>query len=251
MSTQAQTSSTELDGQPRGVNFPACARSGPLFGPNRMKLGVFGLNLSSAGGITAAKDRHEIDWEQNRRLVLLAEKAGFEAAVPVARWRGFEGASNPWGQSFETYTWAAGLAAATSRIAIFSTSHVLTVSPVLAAKQISTIDHISNGRVRRVRRHRRRGAGRGQTLSGPRGRPRGVGEQERLGSGRSQDRPRTREAARHEPQRGRRFSSGGNGAADRRQHRRTLRSRLGRALPDLDELRTRPTASARARSRPA
>ena len=147
MSTQAQTSSTESDGQPRGVDFPGCARSGPLFGPNRIKLGVFGLNLSSAGGITAAKDRHEIDWEQNRRLVLLAEKAGFEAAVPVARWRGFEGASNPWGQSFETYTWAAGLAAATSRIAIFSTSHVLTVSPVLAAKQISTIDHISNGRV--------------------------------------------------------------------------------------------------------
>jgi FMNH2-dependent dimethyl sulfone monooxygenase len=147
MSSRAQTSSTGTVEQPLGINFPACARSGPLFGPNRMKLGVFGLNLSSAGGITAAKDRHEIDWEQNRRLVLLAEKAGFEAAVPVARWRGFEGASNPWGESFETYTWAAGLAAATTRIAVFSTSHILTVSPVLAAKQISTIDHISNGRV--------------------------------------------------------------------------------------------------------
>ena len=133
--------------QPRGLDNPPCARTGPLFGPNRMKLGIFGLNLSSAGGITAAKDRHEIDWEQNRRLVLLAEQAGFEAAVPVARWRGFEGASNPWGESFETYTWAAGLAAVTSRIAIFSTSHILTVSPVSAAKQISTIDHISNGRV--------------------------------------------------------------------------------------------------------
>jgi FMNH2-dependent dimethyl sulfone monooxygenase len=147
VASQSKTGSTEPLEQARGINFPACARSGPLFGPNRMKLGVFGLNLSSAGGITAAKDRHEIDWEQNRRLVLLAEKAGFEAAVPVARWRGFEGASNPWGESFETYTWAAGLAAATSRIAVFSTSHILTVSPVLAAKQISTIDHISNGRV--------------------------------------------------------------------------------------------------------
>jgi FMNH2-dependent dimethyl sulfone monooxygenase len=72
--------------------------------------------------------------------------AGFEAAVPFARWRGFEGASNPWGKSFEPYTWAAGLAAVTSRIAVVSTSHVLTVSPIMAAKQISTVDHISNGR---------------------------------------------------------------------------------------------------------
>ncbi len=126
--------------------FPECDRTGPLFGPNRLKLGVFGLNLSSAAGITSAKDRHEIEWKQNVRLVQLAEKAGFEAAVPVARWRGFEGASNPWGESFETYTWAAGLASVTSRIGIFCTSHVLTVSPVMAAKAMSTIDHISGGR---------------------------------------------------------------------------------------------------------
>ena len=126
--------------------FPDCDKTGPLFGPNRLKLGVFGLNLSSAAGITAAKDRHEVEWKQNVRLVQLAEKAGFEAVVPVARWRGFEGASNPWGESFETYTWAAGLASVTSRIGIFCTSHVLTVSPVMAAKAMSTIDHISGGR---------------------------------------------------------------------------------------------------------
>ena len=123
-----------------------CDHGGPLFSRNRMKLGVFGLNLTSAAGITAAKDRHEVDWKQNVRLVQMAERAGFEAAVPVARWRGFEGASNPWGESFETYTWAAGLASVTSRIAIVSTSHVLTVSPVMAAKAITTIDHISGGR---------------------------------------------------------------------------------------------------------
>jgi FMNH2-dependent dimethyl sulfone monooxygenase len=147
MTTENQTSATIEGKAHRAMHVPPCAKTGPLFGPNRMKLGVFGLNLSSAGGITAAKDRHEINWDQNRRLVQLAERAGFEAAVPVARWRGFEGATNPWGESFETYSWAAGLAAATSRIAVFSTSHILTVSPVMAAKQISTIDHISNGRV--------------------------------------------------------------------------------------------------------
>jgi FMNH2-dependent dimethyl sulfone monooxygenase len=126
--------------------FPACAKSGPLFGTNKLKLGIFGLNVSSAGALTTAKDRHEIDWDQNVRLVQVAEAAGFEAAVPFARWRGFEGLSNPGGNSFESFTWAAGMAAVTSRIAIFSTSNVMTISPVMAAKQLSTIDHISHGR---------------------------------------------------------------------------------------------------------
>ena len=71
---------------------------------------------------------------------------GFEALVPVGRWRGFEGRTNFAGESFETYTWAAGLAEATERIMVFATSHVPTVHPVLAAKQAVTIDHISSGR---------------------------------------------------------------------------------------------------------
>ncbi|WP_454787816.1 LLM class flavin-dependent oxidoreductase [Mycolicibacterium lutetiense] len=112
-----------------------------------MKLGVFGLNVNSAGGVSRSSRRHEIDWDQNVRLVLEAEKAGFDAAIPFSRWRGFEGETNPWGKSFEPYTWAAALAALTSTITVFSTSHCLTVSPVMAAKQIATIDAISDGRV--------------------------------------------------------------------------------------------------------
>ena len=65
-------SSTALGARPA---FPPCDRGGPLFGPNRMKLGIFGLNVSSAGGLTAAKDRHEINWSQNLRLVQQAEAA--------------------------------------------------------------------------------------------------------------------------------------------------------------------------------
>lgn len=124
-----------------------CDRRMPLFADTGIKLGVFGLNVSSAGALSRSPKRHEIDWDQNVRLVQMAEEAGFEAAVPYARWRGFEGESNPWGQSFEPYCWAAGLAAKTSRITIFTTSHCLTVSPVMAAKEIATIDHISHGRV--------------------------------------------------------------------------------------------------------
>lgn len=127
--------------------YTAPDTSGPLFADTGMKLGVFGLNISSAGGLTKGPDRHEPSWEQNLDLVRQAEAAGFEAAVPISRWRGFEGETNPWGRSLEAYTWAAALAASTSSITVWATSHVLSVTPLMAAKQLATIDHISNGRV--------------------------------------------------------------------------------------------------------
>jgi len=112
-----------------------------------LKLGLFGINTSAAGGLTKGRDRHEPNWKQNLDLVKLAEGAGFDAVVPISRWRGFEGETNPWGRSLETFTWAAALAASTTTIRIWATSHVLSVSPLVAAKQIATIDEISNGRI--------------------------------------------------------------------------------------------------------
>lgn len=112
-----------------------------------LKLGLFGINTSAAGGLTKGPDRHEPSWQQNLDLVRHVEKAGFDSVVPISRWRGFEGDTNPWGRSLETYTWAAALAASTSTIMLWATSHVLSVSPLVAAKQIATIDEISNGRI--------------------------------------------------------------------------------------------------------
>ena len=70
----------------------------------------------------------------------------FEAVVPVARWRGFGGVTNFNGACYETFTWAAGVSAATDRVAVFATSHVPTLHPIVAAKQATTVDPISNGR---------------------------------------------------------------------------------------------------------
>ena len=85
-------------------------------------------------------------WEHTSEIVKRADAMGFELALPVARWRGFGGTTDFNGESFETYTWAAGLAQATKNIMIAATSHVPTVHPIVAAKQATTIDHISNGR---------------------------------------------------------------------------------------------------------
>ncbi len=46
----------------------------------------------------------------------------------------------------ETMTWAAGLLAATKNIAVFATIHTAANHPVVVAKQMATIDHISHGR---------------------------------------------------------------------------------------------------------
>ncbi|HEY8695341.1 MAG TPA: LLM class flavin-dependent oxidoreductase [Chloroflexota bacterium] len=118
----------------------------PLFGPNRLKLGVFGANLGGGCTATMAEGTLEATWPATLEVARLADEAGIEAMVPVARWKGFGGPTNFNAESFETYTWAAGLGAQTKRIAVFATSHVPTVHPIVAAKQATTIDHITGGR---------------------------------------------------------------------------------------------------------
>jgi len=120
--------------------------SNALHGGNRFKLGLFGLNVDNACAITTIDGVFRPTWPNVRTLTALADAAGFEALVPVARWRGFGGATNFNGACFETFTWAAGVGGATERAAVFATSHVPTLHPIVAAKQATTVDHITNGR---------------------------------------------------------------------------------------------------------
>ena len=118
----------------------------PLYNDQKLKLGVFGINCSYGLNISHAPTSYKVTWEHTREIVTRADAMGFELALPVARWRGFGGTTDFNGKSFETYTWAAGLAQATRNIMVAATSHVPTVHPIVAAKQAVTIDHISNGR---------------------------------------------------------------------------------------------------------
>lgn len=117
-----------------------------LSGPNKLKFGVFGANLGGGCVATQAPRGLPATWPATSEIALLADRAGFEALVPVARWKGFGGPTNFSGDSFETYTWAAGLGAETQHITPFATSHVPTIHPIVAAKQAATIDHITQGR---------------------------------------------------------------------------------------------------------
>ena len=120
--------------------------SNPLYGPAKLKLGTFCTNLSGGCTMSSIDGILKADWPSTVALAQLAEEMGFEALVPVGRWKGFGGATDFNGAGFECYTWAAAIAALTKRAAVFATSHVPTVHPVMAAKQGATIDHISNGR---------------------------------------------------------------------------------------------------------
>jgi alkanesulfonate monooxygenase SsuD/methylene tetrahydromethanopterin reductase-like flavin-dependent oxidoreductase (luciferase family) len=118
----------------------------PMYGPNRFKLGVFSANADGGLTLTKVPERWPADWAGVAEVARMADRAGLEFFLPIARWKGFGGEMNSREWSFETLTFAAGLAAVTRDIAIFSTVHVPMVHPVFAAKALATIDHISGGR---------------------------------------------------------------------------------------------------------
>ena len=120
--------------------------SNPAFSTRKLKLGTFQTNLDSGCVMSDLDGRLDISWPNTVALAALAEEMEFEALVPVARWHGFGGATNPQGTGFEAYTWAAGIAASTSKPCVFATSHISLNHPIVAAKQSAVIDHISGGR---------------------------------------------------------------------------------------------------------
>ena len=121
-------------------------RPHPLVGPNRFKLGVFSCNADGGLAITDVPERWGASWDDNLAAASIADRAGLEFLLPIARWKGFGGKNRVREWSFETFTWAAGLASATERIALFMTVHVPLVHPLYAAKALATVDHISKGR---------------------------------------------------------------------------------------------------------
>src|SRR3954463_2542114 len=117
-----------------------------MYGHNRFKLGLFGMNCSNGMTMTKAPERWDHSWRNNVIAAKLADDAGLEFILPIGRWNGYKGETDTEGSSYETLTWASGLLAATKDICVFGTLHVAFVNPLFAAKQIVTADHIGEGR---------------------------------------------------------------------------------------------------------
>lgn len=118
----------------------------PINSASNLKLLVFGPNASCGATMTKVEGTVKAEWSESREIAQLIEECGIEGIIPYVRFRGLQGETNPGGRNFETITWAAGLAEATEKIQVFTTTLMSTIHPLLMAKQMTTIDHISNGR---------------------------------------------------------------------------------------------------------
>ena len=99
-------------------------RNAVLVHGNALRLGLFGANCSSGRTYATLAERWDASWENNVRLAQLADEVGIECMIPIARWKGYGGESNPNGSSFESIAWACGLLAVTRRLNVFCTVHV-------------------------------------------------------------------------------------------------------------------------------
>src|SRR5215217_3054650 len=113
---------------------------------NRLKIGLFGPNCSSGRAVTLVPERWSGSWPDNLKLARMADEAGLDFLLPIARWKGYGGETDYQGATLETFTWASGLLACTNRITVFGTVHAPLFNPVIAAKEMVTADHIGQGR---------------------------------------------------------------------------------------------------------
>ena len=118
-----------------------------VFNNNKLKLGFFSPNCSGGMSVTKVPERWKNSWENNLRLAKLADDAGGEFLLPIARWVGYGGETDFHGNVLETITWASGCLAHTQDITIFATVHTAFLHPIVAAKQLATIDQMSGGRL--------------------------------------------------------------------------------------------------------
>ena len=120
----------------------------PLFNSaNKLKLGTFSANCSGGMAVTKVEERWDNNWDNNIDLVQQCDEAGIEFMLPIARWIGYGGDTDFHGNVLETVTWAAGLAAHSSRIQVFATGPTAFNHPIVTAKQLATLDQLSGGRI--------------------------------------------------------------------------------------------------------
>jgi dimethylsulfone monooxygenase len=98
-----------------------------------------------SGGLVVSKIKQRTDWsyEYNVRLAQAAEKSGFEYALTQIRFTAGYGADN----QHESVSFSHGILAKTEKLKVIAAILPGPWKPALAAKQLATIDHLTNGRI--------------------------------------------------------------------------------------------------------
>lgn len=114
--------------------------------PQKHEFGVF-LPVANGGWIISSTTP-PLDglWKQNLAASVTADQVGMDFVMSMGKWRGFGGETNHWGTQMESLTMMAGIAPSTKRVKLWATIHPMLQNPAVAAKMITTLDHISGGR---------------------------------------------------------------------------------------------------------
>jgi FMNH2-dependent dimethyl sulfone monooxygenase len=98
-----------------------------------------------SGGLVVSKIEQRTDWgiDYNRKLAQIAEAAGFEYALTQIRFTAGYGAEF----QHESVAFSHALLAATSKLKVIAAILPGPWQPALAAKQLATIDQLTNGRI--------------------------------------------------------------------------------------------------------
>ena len=98
-----------------------------------------------SGGLVVSNIEQRTDWsyEYNVRLAQTAEKNGFEYALTQIRFTAGYNAEN----QHESVSFSHGILAKTEKLKVIAAILPGPWKPALAAKQLATIDHLTNGRI--------------------------------------------------------------------------------------------------------
>ena len=98
-----------------------------------------------SGGLVVSTIEQRTDWslEYNQKLAQTAEKAGFDYALSQIRFTAGYGAE----YQHESVSFSQALLHATTKLKVLAAILPGPWNPTVVAKQIATIDHISNGRI--------------------------------------------------------------------------------------------------------
>ncbi|MCX7277687.1 MAG: LLM class flavin-dependent oxidoreductase, partial [Burkholderiales bacterium] len=111
--------------------------------PAEVKFAYWVPNVS--GGLVVSTIKQRTDWslEYNQKLAQTAEKAGFDYALSQIRFTAGYGAE----YQHESVSFSQALLHATTKLKVIAAILPGPWNPAVVAKQIATIDHISNGRI--------------------------------------------------------------------------------------------------------
>ncbi len=117
-----------------------------LYNDNKLKIAAFCINNFAIPTISPHIPIPSI--EQILGVARMADAAGFEGLVPIARWKGYldNQPDHPLNYVMDPFILAGALTQVTSYSTLFTTLNAPTAHPVLIAKQAASIDRLSGGR---------------------------------------------------------------------------------------------------------